>query len=737
MWIKNLRYASLVVGVSNFLLVVLGGVLVLVTAPRCGRADVFIYLFIPASAAVRLAAMYKIGIAQEATATTIVGLPAADDDGLLRHKRRVTYKRWLWWTRFALMMTVLQFLGAAYLIFDFVRYVSYGETSRDCVLGTVSNSEQWKLHTMVSFVTVACFVALFQCFAGSDVYRWRSFYMTQDKAWKAHYREVFDHGIREALCCLGRVKYLSALDEDEVHSVAQLLGDLVAYRASGTGHLELLAGLALLQRHSQTSRPPEDMLEAPEERFAQAATFHQFAEAAYTGPLLDFGRNPFIFPCAWLYRQGILTPWSRNRRPMLQGDNWLRGHAAAYLKYVKLPAEALRRGRVCQAKREAAYFIVVLHHVNTVVIAVRGTETPEDLLTDGLCRECTLSEEDLEGLLNNDHIHPDIRRQLHSSSPHYGHSGIVEAARDLFSQVDGNLGDPGSATGSTGFLSSLLGPGCECDGYKLCIVGHSLGGAIASLLGIRLYGRYPNLHVYAYGSLPCLDFAIADACSDFITTIVYDNEFSARLSVSSILRLRGAALTALSQDPKTDTALVFKLARRFLYVGNHLGYCTEGVDASSSHSGAVITGGEGMHRQASLPEGDVKNNIDETSQYHPVDDFVNPFHEKEDVSDQLAVQVQSEDGSAGDPQEVYLPGLIIHIAPQDRSFLAPLWNGLGYSEKPQGFHAYIADRKNFKDIDVSPSMFLDHLPWRCHYAMRSILEARRGGHCTLSESQMV
>jgi hypothetical protein len=31
--------------------------------------------------------------------------------------------------------------------------------------------------------------------------------------------------------------------EDEVYSVARLLGDLVAYRASGTGHLELLAGL--------------------------------------------------------------------------------------------------------------------------------------------------------------------------------------------------------------------------------------------------------------------------------------------------------------------------------------------------------------------------------------------------------------------------------------------------------------------------------------------------------------
>lgn len=34
----------------------------------------------------------------------------------------------------------------------------------------------------------------------------------------------------------------TALEEDEVYSVARVLGDLVAYRASGTGHLELLTG---------------------------------------------------------------------------------------------------------------------------------------------------------------------------------------------------------------------------------------------------------------------------------------------------------------------------------------------------------------------------------------------------------------------------------------------------------------------------------------------------------------
>lgn len=61
---------------------------------------------------------------------------------------------------------------------------------------------------LVVYIIMVCFVTLVQCFSGTDVLRWRSFYTNENKAWKRHYREVFDHGIREALCCLGRVKYL-------------------------------------------------------------------------------------------------------------------------------------------------------------------------------------------------------------------------------------------------------------------------------------------------------------------------------------------------------------------------------------------------------------------------------------------------------------------------------------------------------------------------------------------------
>lgn len=42
---------------------------------------------------------------------------------------------------------------------------------------------------------------------------------------------------------------------------------------------------------------------------------------------------------------------------------------------------------------------MVLHDIKSVVICVRGTETPEDLLTDGLSKECVLATEDIDGLI--------------------------------------------------------------------------------------------------------------------------------------------------------------------------------------------------------------------------------------------------------------------------------------------------------------------------------------------------
>lgn len=50
-----------------------------------------------------------------------------------------------------------------------------------------------------------------------------------------------------------------------------------------------------------------------------------------------------------------------------------------------------------------------------------------------------------------------------------------------------------------------------------CIRFCSCPYCLHSSLLMQLLRQYPNLHVYAYGPLPCLDFIAAEACSNFVT----------------------------------------------------------------------------------------------------------------------------------------------------------------------------------------------------------------------------
>lgn len=739
------RVVSFLVGGLNLAVLLLGLYLIDAVLPSgCGGGLAFASA--PALSGVRVLSMIGAARAQHATADAIAKRHLHESDAsvaadaVARHEIRVRYKRWLWWTRFGMAVGALQLVAAIYLMFVIVRDLSNERRSTSCFFGQ-DEADRVSVRALIAlFLILSWVVIIVQCFTGSDILRWRSFYATHDMAWKAHYREVFDHGIREALCCLGRAKYLTVLEEDEVYSVARLLGDLVAYRASGTGHLELLAGLALLQKHGNLSELQTDLVEASHELMQEAAFLHPFAEACYTGPLLDFGRNPILFPCAWVYRQGVLTPWARRRRPALDGDNWWRGHAAAFLRFVNIPPKALLKGRVCQSKREAAYFVVVLHDKRTVVIGVRGTETPEDLITDGLCRECAFTMEDLDGLVNSEQLPATTRERVISTFPHYGHGGIVESARELFMQLNGE----NTSSGRLGFLSTLLGEGSECHGYKVRLVGHSLGGAVATVLGMMLYGKYPSVHVYAYGPLPCVDFVIAEACSHFVTTIICNDEFSSRLSINSILRLRSAAISALSDNSPADTAMIQKLARRILHVNRYHDNgpddgIIQGYADHTRTADTTVPNERQISHQVPLcnTELDLHNMQNGFVRYNGSSASIDEHLSYEGISSGHDVQIIPLDGADSgfeghqtsyreipvEPPEMFLAGLIVHIVRQRRS-LFPLWKCWSIQETEPPYKAVLAKRENFRDIVVTPYMFTDHLPWRCHFAMQKIVEAQ-------------
>lgn len=131
-----------------------------------------------------------------------------------------------------------------------------------------------------------------------------------------------------------------------------------------------------------------------------------------------------------------------------------------------------------------------------------------------------------------------------------------------------------------------------------------------------------------------------------------------------------------------------------------------------------------MKRDFSLPNETGSNSANQNVVVIDDDDdeFINPFHDisaevnrlGDPVSQFMESIQKSENVLAGNPIEMFLPGLVIHVVPQQKCLNMPLWTSWRKEKRVQSYKAFIANRESFKDIVVSPSMFLDHLPWRYH-----------------------
>lgn len=90
------------------------------------------------------------------------------------------------------------------------------------------------------------------------------------------------------------------------------------------------------------------------------------------------------------------------------------------------------------------------------------------------------------------------------------------------------------------------------NGYKIRIVGHSLGGGVAALLGVlmlkHINKNYPDffksvahkedfLRVYGYGTPSCVDASLADSMRQFVTNVVLHDDVVPRLTPTSIRSL--------------------------------------------------------------------------------------------------------------------------------------------------------------------------------------------------------
>jgi hypothetical protein len=152
------------------------------------------------------------------------------------------------------------------------------------------------------------------------------------------------------------------------------------------------------------------------------------------------------------------------------------------------------------------YMVAIDRSINSVVIAVRGTASSQDVLTDMAAQPST------EHPWGSGLVHP----------------GMMFAANMTFKNVVPLLEET--------FAKE------EFAGFDLCIAGHSLGAGTSTLLSLLLFPTYPQLCCSAWAT-PCVvseDFMDADRpwASANISSFVFQDDIVTRFSTGSIDHIR-------------------------------------------------------------------------------------------------------------------------------------------------------------------------------------------------------
>lgn len=154
------------------------------------------------------------------------------------------------------------------------------------------------------------------------------------------------------------------------------------------------------------------------------------------------------------------------------------------------------------------YFIGIDVRKKLVILGIRGTHTIYDLITDFV--SSSDGEVSFEGYST--------------------HFGTGEAAHWFLKHEIGTLRK---------YLKKY-------EGFRLRLVGHSLGGATASLLAIMIRKKSPKelgfspdiVSAIGFATPPCVSKELAERCSEYVTTVVMQDDIIPRLSTTSLARLR-------------------------------------------------------------------------------------------------------------------------------------------------------------------------------------------------------
>ncbi|XP_027365884.1 uncharacterized protein LOC113872490 isoform X2 [Abrus precatorius] len=312
-----------------------------------------------------------------------------------------------------------------------------------------------------------------------------------------------------------------------------------------------------------------------------------------------------------------------------------------------------------------AYYIGVDTRKRLVILGIRGTHTLYDLITD------IVSSSDGE-----------VTFEGYST-----HFGTAESARwFLHHEIE--------------IIRKCLE---KHEGFRLRIVGHSLGGAIASLLAIMIHrksskelGFSPEIvTAVGYGTPPCVSKELAESCSGYVTTVVMQDDVIPRLSVASLTRLRNEILQTdwMSVIEKEEWKSVTDL------VSN-----AKQVVSSVQDVASKLADYANFRRNKSLTVGTIDKELPVATE--------GPLPPK--VAKENSVVVKVEGTKPAVPEELFIPGTVYYLKRNMGS-----QNDVG-----KDFFTLLKREpgEHFQRIILSGNLITDHRCDSHYYALRDVLK---------------
>ncbi|CAN0569737.1 unnamed protein product, partial [Ectocarpus sp. 12 AP-2014] len=73
--------------------------------------------------------------------------------------------------------------------------------------------------------------------------------------------------------------------------------------------------------------------------------------------------------------------------------------------------------------------------------------------------------------------------------------------------------------------------------FKIVILGHSLGGGVAALLGVLLKDAIPDVRVVGFATPACADIGVSRLCEGLCTSVVLHDDVVPRVTPHAVRAL--------------------------------------------------------------------------------------------------------------------------------------------------------------------------------------------------------